>query len=80
MEFALTQLEISIDEFVDAMQYVHLGRTTLNLVSPTTLRELLKNVTLVLPGGYELIVGLRPNNVYLYYEVIQATTCVSRCA
>jgi hypothetical protein len=73
MEFALTQLEISNDEFVDAMQYVHLGRIPLNLVSPTTLRELLKNVTLVLPGGYEFIVGLCPNNVYLYYVVIQAT-------
>jgi len=31
------------------------------------LREMLKNVTL----GYELIAGLRPNNVYLYYEIIQ---------
>jgi hypothetical protein len=35
------------------------------------LREMLKNVTLVLPEGYELIAGLRPNNVYLCYEVIQ---------
>ena len=54
------------------MQYVHLGRTPLNLVSPTTLRELLKNVTLALPEGLELIVELRPNSVYLHYEVIQA--------
>jgi hypothetical protein len=36
------------------------------------LREMLKNVTLVLPDGYDLIAGLRLNNVYLYYEVIQA--------
>jgi len=72
LEFALTQLEISIDEFVDAMHYVHLGKTPLNLVSPNTLRELLKNVTLILPEGYELIAGLGPNNVYLNYEVIQA--------
>jgi hypothetical protein len=28
------------------------------------LRELLKNLILVLPEGYELIAGLRPNNVY----------------
>jgi len=72
LEFALTQFESSNDEFVDAMQYIHLGRTPLNLVSPTMLRELLKNVKLVLPEGYELSTGLRPNNVYFYYEVIQA--------
>ena len=54
------------------MQYVHLGRTPLNLVGPTTLRELLKNVTLALPEGLELIVGLRTSNVYLYYDVIEA--------
>jgi hypothetical protein len=54
------------------MQYVHLGRTPLNLVSQTTLRELLRNVTLTLPEGFELIFVLRPNNVYLYYEVVEA--------
>ena len=72
LEFALIQLEINLDELIDAMQYVHLGRTSLNLIGPTTLRELLKNVTLALPEGLELIVGLRPNNVYLYYEVNEA--------
>jgi hypothetical protein len=71
LEFTLTQLETSIYEFVDAMQYVQLGRTPLNLVSPTMLQELLKNVTLILPEGCELIAGLRPNDVYLYYKVIQ---------
>ena len=45
----------------------------MNLGRPTVLHELLKNITVILPEGYELIVGLRPNNVYLYYEVIQAT-------
>jgi hypothetical protein len=35
------------------------------------LREMLKNVTLALPGGYDLIAGLHPNNVLMYYEVIQ---------
>jgi hypothetical protein len=33
---------------------------------------MLKNVTLILPDGYDLIAGFRLNNVYLYYEVIQA--------
>ena len=36
------------------------------------LREFLRNVTLTLPEGLELVVGLRSNNVCLYYEVIEA--------
>jgi hypothetical protein len=71
LEFALTQLELSIDEFMGAMQYVMVGRVPVNLISPVMLQEMLKNVTLILPEGYELIIGLSPNNVYLYYEVIQ---------
>jgi hypothetical protein len=47
------------------MQFVHLGSTQLNLFSPTMLKELLKNVRVILSEGYELIAGLRPNNVYL---------------
>ena len=37
-----------------------------------TLRELLRNVALTLPEGLVLIVGLRSNNVCLYYEVVEA--------
>jgi hypothetical protein len=33
---------------------------------------MLKNVSLVLPGGYDLIISLRPNNVFMHYEMIQA--------
>ena len=36
------------------------------------MREFLRNVTLTLPEGLELVVGLLPNNVYLYYEVVEA--------
>ena len=65
LEFTLTQLEISIDELISAIQYVMNGRVTVNLINPTILQDMLKNVALVLPEG------LSPNNVYLYYEVIQ---------
>jgi hypothetical protein len=34
-------------------------------------QEMLKNVTLILPDGYELIIGLSPYNLHMYYEVIQ---------
>jgi len=71
LEFALTQLEVSIDEFIDAIQYVMIGRVPVNLISPVMLQEMLKNVSLALPDGLELIIGLSPNQVYMHYEVIQ---------
>jgi hypothetical protein len=74
IEFALTQLELSIDEFIDAMQYVLIGRVPVNLISPVMLQEMLKNVSLVLPDGLELIIVLSPNQVYMQYAVIQTAT------
>jgi predicted amino acid-binding ACT domain protein len=71
LEFALPELELSIDEIMNALQYVQLGKILLNLISPIRSREMLKNVTLVLHDGYHLVAGLRLN-VYLCYEVIQA--------
>jgi hypothetical protein len=72
LEFALTQLELSIDKLMFALQYFQLGKIPLNLISPSMLRDMLKNVSFALPGGYDLIVSLRPNNVFMYYEIIQA--------
>jgi hypothetical protein len=55
-----------------ALQYVQLGKIPLNLISPSTLRDMLQNVSLVLQGGYDLIISLHPNNVFMYYDMIQA--------
>ena len=46
-----------------------LGKVPLNLVKLNVLREMLKNVTMVLPEGCELMVGLNINNMYLYYMI-----------
>ena len=67
------KLEISIDELIDALQFVLLGKVPLNLLKPNVLQEMLKNVTMVLPGGREMIAGLNLNNMYLYYDMIQVT-------
>ena len=40
---------------MDAMQYVMVGRVLVNLISPVMLQDMLKNVTLILPEGYELL-------------------------
>jgi hypothetical protein len=59
------RLETSTDELTDALQFVVLGKIALKLVRPNTLREMLKNVIMVLPEGYELIAGLSLNNVFV---------------
>ena len=38
LEFMLTQLELSLDELMDAMQYVTIGRVPVNLISPICCR------------------------------------------
>ena len=65
LEFALSLRLVLMNSLMQCNMFT--------MIKPATLRELLKNVTLVLPEGCELIVGFCPNNVYLYYEVIQAT-------
>jgi hypothetical protein len=57
---------------IDALQFVLLGKVTMNLVKPNVLREMLKNVTMILPEIMELIVGLNPNKMFLYYEMTHA--------
>jgi hypothetical protein len=43
--------------------------TPLNIASSTY--PTYPNVTMVLPEGYELIGGVNPNNMFLYYEMVQ---------
>ena len=62
----------SVDELTDALQFVLLGKVPLNLIGPNMLREMLKSVAMVSPERYELIAGLSPNNMFLYYEMVQA--------
>ena len=70
LEFAILQLSEQINDIMDAMQYVLLGKLPINLLSPVTLYNILKNVSLHLPEGYEIIAGNKIENVQLYYELI----------
>jgi len=44
-----------------------------NLINPTTLHNILRNVSLHLPECYELIAGTRAENIHLYYNLITVT-------
>jgi hypothetical protein len=61
------------DELLTAIQYVMLGKLPLNLINPTTLQNILRNVSLQLPGGFDFILGTKTENIHLYYEIIKVT-------
>jgi hypothetical protein len=56
---------------MDAMQCVLLGKLPIKLLNPVTLYYIIKNVSLHLPEGYELIAGNKLENIHLYYELIK---------
>ena len=62
-----------LDELTNAVQFAIQGKLPINFVNPTVLLNILKNVSLHLPGGYELIAGIRSENVHLYYELIKVS-------
>jgi len=59
LEFALLQLTKRFDEVTNAVQYMSLGKLPISFVNPTTLHNILRNVSLQLPENFELIAGTR---------------------
>jgi hypothetical protein len=73
LEFTLLHLIQRVDELFAAIQHVIQGKLSVNLINPTTLHDILRNVSLHLPEGYELISGTRAENIHLYYNLITVT-------
>jgi hypothetical protein len=46
------------------------GKLPVKLISPIVLKNILRNVTLTLPEGYELIVGVNSDSIHLYYDLV----------
>jgi hypothetical protein len=69
LEFALLQLQLS--ELMNDIQCILLGKLSVNLLKPSTLCNILRNVSLHLPEGYELVAGPRAENVHLCYELVK---------
>ena len=72
IEFSLLQLT-QLDDLFDAVQCAIHGKLPIKLLKPTTLQNILRNVTLHLPEGYELMVGTRTENVHIYYELAKVS-------
>jgi hypothetical protein len=49
------------------------GKVSVNLIAPTLLQSLLRNIVAHLPDGYTLFTGIQLNDMYLFYECIEVT-------
>jgi hypothetical protein len=56
---------------MEALQTVMLGKIPVNIISPIVLQRVLKNISLYLPDGYELVVNPGPHELAWYYENVQ---------
>jgi hypothetical protein len=73
LELSVTTLSPSLYKLTDALQYVLLGKFPINLINPTLLHDIIRNVSFRLPEGIELIAGIRTENIHLYYQFIQTS-------
>ena len=71
LEFTLMQLIKEVDGLVNSVQYAVLGKLPIKLIGPLELQGILRNITLLLPEGYELVAGTSKENIHLYYDIIK---------
>jgi hypothetical protein len=69
----MLQLIQQTDDLFIAIQCAIQGNISVKLVDSATLQSILRNVTLHLPDGYELIVGTRTENVHRYYQIAKVS-------
>ena len=69
----MLQLSQKFDELTNAVQYMSLGKLPISFVNPTTLKNILRNVSLQLPENFELIAGTGIQNIHLNYKLISVT-------
>ena len=77
LEFALLRLIQQVDELSNAIQSAIHGSLSISLINPTVLLYILKNVSLQIPSGYELIAGIRAENIHLYYELVKVSVAAT---
>ena len=70
LELTVLQLTQQLGELMDAKHSIKTGKLPVNLINPTALHNILKNISLHLPENYELIAGASMENIHLYYYFI----------
>ena len=59
LDLALLILNQRFDELTNSVQYMCLGKLPIGFMNPTTLHNILRNVSLQLPENFELVAGVR---------------------
>jgi len=77
MEFTLLQLTQQLDEIFDTIQLAISGSLSMKLISLSSLQSILRNITLHLPEGYELIAGTRTEDIHQYYKLSKVSIVAS---
>jgi len=70
LEFDLLHLTQQLSEVMDAISYILRGKLPVDVLNPTTMHNILRNVTFHLPESYELLAGTRAENAHLYYVLV----------
>ena len=68
LEFAILELRTLVKRVLISLDSTMRGKLSVNMISPTVLRNILKNVTSYFPDGYTLCISLQQNNINLLYE------------
>jgi len=77
LEFVLLRSIQQLDELPNAIQSVIQFSLSISLINPTVLLNILKNVSLQLPSGHELIAGIRAESIHLHYELVKASVAAT---
>jgi hypothetical protein len=56
-----------------AVQNTLLGKLPVAILKPSVLYNVLRNISLLLPENFELVAGIKIENVHMYYELIKAS-------
>ena len=68
-----------IDDLFNIIQCAMHERLSIKLVNPTVLQNILRNVTLRLSEGYELIADTNIENILLYYDMTATAVANTHC-
>jgi len=78
LEFAILELKTMVKETLNSLDSTMTGKLSMNLIPPTVLRNILKNVTSYLPDGYTLCASLQQNNIDVFYEFMDISVLADR--
>jgi hypothetical protein len=67
LEFTLIQLQLQLEQLLEAFQTLMTGRIPANLLSFEKFHDILRDVSLNLPEGWELAMGSQYNQMPWYY-------------